>query len=92
MGLIRWADPPYAPPMAFAPAAAAAPAASRHQDNVARHLSGISQDLQARVRHCLSEDCGYHGLRPSFGPFLSLGAMVSLFWGTVLIDWYLHIL
>ena len=27
-----------------------------------------------------------------FGPFLSLGAMVSLFWGTVLIDWYLHIL
>jgi len=58
--------------MAFAPAAAAAPVASRHQDTVARHLSGISQDLQARVRHCLSEDCGYHGLRPSFGPFLSL--------------------
>jgi DNA-binding MarR family transcriptional regulator len=72
MGLIRWADPPYAPPMASAPEAIAAPTASRHHDNVARHLSGISQDLQARVRHCLSEDCGYHGLRPSFGPFLSL--------------------
>jgi len=27
-----------------------------------------------------------------FGPFLSLGAMVSLIWGSYLINWYLHVL
>jgi leader peptidase (prepilin peptidase)/N-methyltransferase len=27
-----------------------------------------------------------------FGPFLALGAMASLFWGTTLIDWYLHMM
>ncbi len=26
-----------------------------------------------------------------FGPFLALGAVISLFWGEQLIDWYLHI-
>ncbi len=45
---------------------------SRYRDNVARHLIGISRDLQARVQRTLSEDLGYRGLRPSFGPFLSL--------------------
>jgi DNA-binding MarR family transcriptional regulator len=45
---------------------------SRYRDNLARHLIGISRDLQSRVRHSLSEDLGFRGLRPSFGPFLSL--------------------
>lgn len=27
-----------------------------------------------------------------FGPFLSLGALMSLFWGTPMIDWYLYVL
>jgi len=26
-----------------------------------------------------------------FGPFLALGAMVSLFWGAEILDWYLHL-
>ena len=26
-----------------------------------------------------------------FGPFLSLGALISLFWGSSLIHWYLHV-
>ncbi len=47
-------------------------ASSRYRDNVARHLIGVSRDLQSRVRRSLGEDCGYPGLRPSFGPFLSL--------------------
>ena len=25
-----------------------------------------------------------------FGPFLSLGALVALFWGEQILDWYLH--
>jgi DNA-binding MarR family transcriptional regulator len=45
---------------------------SRYRDNPARHLIGISRDLQTRVRHALGEQCGYRGLRPSFGPLLSL--------------------
>ena len=45
---------------------------SRYRDNAARHLIGISRDLQARVRETLEQDLGYKGLRPSFGPFLSL--------------------
>ena len=44
----------------------------RYRDNVARHLIGVSRDLQSRVMHSLSADRGYRGLRPSFGPFLSL--------------------
>jgi len=44
----------------------------RYRDNLARHLLGISRDLQMRVRHSLLEQCGYRDLRPSFGPFLSL--------------------
>ncbi len=44
----------------------------RYRDNLARHLIGISRDLQARVRRSLSEDLGFPDLRPSFGPFLSL--------------------
>lgn len=51
---------------------AATRAWSRYRDNVARHLIGVSRDLQARVSRCLSEDHGYRGLRPSFGAFLSL--------------------
>lgn len=27
----------------------------------------------------------------AFGPFLSLGSLIMLFWGTQIIDWYLHI-
>jgi len=45
---------------------------SSYRDNAARHLIGISRDLQSRVMHHLSEECGYRGLRPSFGPLLSL--------------------
>ena len=45
---------------------------SRYRDNGARHLIGISRDLQSRVQHTLSEELGYRGLRPSFGPFFSL--------------------
>jgi DNA-binding MarR family transcriptional regulator len=45
---------------------------SRYRDNAARHLLGISRDLQSRVLHSLRGECGYRGLRPSFGPFLSL--------------------
>jgi DNA-binding MarR family transcriptional regulator len=44
----------------------------RYRENLARHLIGVSRDLEARVRHALGERCGYPGLRPSFGPFLSL--------------------
>ncbi len=44
----------------------------RYRNNLARHLIGVSRDLQSRVMHCLSEDLGYRGLRPSFGPLLSL--------------------
>ena len=43
----------------------------RYRDNLARHLIGISRDLQARVREALAER-GHRGLRPSFGPLLSL--------------------
>jgi DNA-binding MarR family transcriptional regulator len=43
----------------------------RYRDNLARHLIGISRDLQARVRESLAER-GHRGLRPSFGPLLSL--------------------
>ncbi len=43
----------------------------RYRDNPARHLIGISRDLQSRVMHSLSEDCGFGGLRPSLGPLLS---------------------
>jgi len=45
---------------------------SRYRGNVARHLIGISGDLQARVRLRLAEEHGFAGLRPSFGPLLSL--------------------
>ena len=45
---------------------------ARYRDNLARHLIGISRELQTRVRRSLGEECGYRGLRPSFGPFLSL--------------------
>jgi DNA-binding MarR family transcriptional regulator len=50
----------------------AAGAWSRHRDNVARHLIGISRDLQSRVIRRLVEERGYGGLRPSLGAFLSL--------------------
>ena len=69
MGLIRWAGRAYPSGMRPGPAATTR---SRYRDNLARHLIGISRDLQSRVMHCLSEDRGYSGLRPSFGPFLSL--------------------
>ena len=44
----------------------------RYRSNLARHLMGVSRDLQSRVMHSLSEELGYRGLRPSFGPLLSL--------------------
>jgi DNA-binding MarR family transcriptional regulator len=44
---------------------------ARYRDNLARHLIGISRDLQARVRESL-EARGHRGLRPSFGALLSL--------------------
>jgi DNA-binding MarR family transcriptional regulator len=44
----------------------------RYRGNVARHLIGISRDLESRVVRSLDEDGGYQGLRPSFGPLLSL--------------------
>ena len=44
----------------------------RYRDNLARHLIGISRDLQSRVMQRLGQDLGYAALRPSFGPFLSL--------------------
>lgn len=47
------------------------PASPRYRDNLARHLIGISRDLQVRVREALAER-GHRGLRPSFGPLLSL--------------------
>ena len=47
-------------------------ASSRYRDNAARHLIGISRDLQTRVMSYLTEERGYSGLRPSFGPLLSL--------------------
>ncbi len=45
---------------------------SRYRDNWARHLMGVSRDLQSRVMRRLADECGFEGLRPSFGPFLSL--------------------
>ena len=45
---------------------------SRYRDNLARHLIGISRDLQSRVMHSLQGERGYGGLRPSLGPFMSL--------------------
>ncbi|MEM7411995.1 MAG: MarR family transcriptional regulator [Myxococcota bacterium] len=39
---------------------------------MARHLMGISRDLQARLMQRLSEECGYRALRPSLGTLLSL--------------------
>jgi len=47
-------------------------ASSRYRDNAARHLIAIARDLQTRVMRHLTEERGYDGLRPSFGPFLSL--------------------
>ncbi len=47
-------------------------AGSRYRDNLARHLVGISRDLQSRVMHSLLEERSYRGLRPSLGPFMSL--------------------
>jgi DNA-binding MarR family transcriptional regulator len=44
---------------------------SRYRDNVARHLIGISRDLESRLWRALSEDRGHRQLRPSFGPILS---------------------
>ena len=55
-----------------APRSGADRAWPRYRDNLARHLIGISRDLQSRVRRSLGEQCGYRGLRPSFGPLLSL--------------------
>jgi DNA-binding MarR family transcriptional regulator len=45
---------------------------SRYRENVARHLIGISRDLESRVMRSLAEEAGFTGLRPSFGPLLSL--------------------
>ncbi len=45
---------------------------SRYRDNLPRHLTGISRDLESRVMRSLARERGYRGLRPSFGPLLSL--------------------
>ena len=45
--------------------------APRYRENLARHLIGISRDLEGRVREALTAR-GHRGLRPSFGPLLSL--------------------
>jgi DNA-binding MarR family transcriptional regulator len=45
---------------------------SRYRDNLARHLIGISRDLESRVVRSLAEEAGYQDLRPTFGPLLSL--------------------
>jgi DNA-binding MarR family transcriptional regulator len=45
---------------------------SRYRGNFARHLIGISRDLESRVVRSLVEVRGFQGLRPSFGPILSL--------------------
>jgi len=45
---------------------------TRYRGNLARYLIGISRDLESRVVQSLGNDGGYRGLRPSFGPFLSL--------------------
>ena len=69
----------YAPAMRPDPAAgrraergASRGAWERHRDNLARHLIGVSRDLQTHVLQALREHHGHRGLRPSFGPFLSL--------------------
>lgn len=48
---------------------------SAYRDNLARHLIGIARDFQNRALHELTETRGYEGLRPSFGPLLSLVAL-----------------
>ena len=45
---------------------------TRYRSNFARHLIGISRDLESRVVRPLTDKFGYQSLRPSFGPFLSL--------------------
>lgn len=45
---------------------------SRYRANSARHLIGISRDLQSRLMRALGEERGFQGLRPSLGPLLSL--------------------
>ncbi len=45
---------------------------SRYRENLARHLIGISRDLESTVMRSLGEDGGFTGLRPSFAPILSL--------------------
>jgi hypothetical protein len=55
-----------------APQGGSAAAWSRYRNNAARHLIGISRDLQARLMRRLCEEHGYRGLRPSLGPILSL--------------------
>jgi DNA-binding MarR family transcriptional regulator len=47
-------------------------AQARYHDNLARHLIGVSRDLESRLLRALAEDCGHRDLRPSFGPLLSL--------------------
>jgi DNA-binding MarR family transcriptional regulator len=64
---------PSSPSLPSAPSATSSPAASsRYRNNAARHLTGIARDLQFRLRHRLGSEHGFHDLRPSLGPFLSL--------------------
>lgn len=72
MNLIKWSARVYPAGMPAKPTSSWSRTWPRYRDNLARHLSGISRDLEARVRRCLDHDLGYHGLRPSFGPFFSL--------------------
>ena len=45
---------------------------ARYRDNVARHLIGVSRDVQSRVMESLLREGSHPGLRPSLGPLLSL--------------------
>jgi DNA-binding MarR family transcriptional regulator len=69
---MKWSGPPYLRSMRREHATRLTGTESRYRDNLPRHLIAISRDLQARVSQALGQELGYQGLRPSFGPFLSL--------------------
>lgn len=53
------------------------PSEARYRDNLARHLIGLARDIETRTLRELQGECGYAGLRLSFGPPLSLVALAS---------------
>ena len=44
----------------------------RYRDNFARHLMGVSLYLQSETMRTLSQECGHHGLRLNFEPYITL--------------------